>query len=333
MLESGLKSTSQSDEVLQARARCELKFTEPTNTIVVHQSNKLPTVVPVILSTVNETFFERGELIILIIWVRFICRIILFWCLFILSSMYSVPHIQDFTSRLAGCHIFSKSRPHPGYHQIPAADEDIPKTTVITPFGLFESLVMPFGLKNLAQAFQRLMDQVCQDMDFLFCYLDDILIASRDAKEHEEHLRKLFTCLSLRSCAESHQMWIWRQRNTLYRPSNQPQRSGPVTIEGHRSHGVSVTKDGTKPPRVYRHGKFLLLFHSTGCRQTAPFIHRHPTTETRPSMDCGARHCFPGMQESASGSPIASSPMHKRTHLTHHRRPRMQQPVPSSHSM
>ena len=119
---------------------------------------------------------------------------------------YPVPHIQDFTSRLAGCHIFSKVDLIRGYYQIPVADEDIPKTAVITPFGFFEFLVMPFGLKNSAQAFQRLMDQVCQDMDFLFCYLDDILIASRDAKEHEEHLHKLFTRLSLRSCAESHQM-------------------------------------------------------------------------------------------------------------------------------
>ena len=44
---------------------------------------------------------------------------------------------------------------------------------------------MPFGLKNAAQAFQRFMDQVCRGLeDFLFVYIDDVLVASPDAKEH-----------------------------------------------------------------------------------------------------------------------------------------------------
>jgi uncharacterized membrane protein len=70
------------------------------------------------------------------------------------------------------------------------AAADIPKTAVIMPFGLFEFLRMPFGLKNAAQAFQRLMDQVCRGLeDFLFVYLDDILVASSNAKEHIYVLR------------------------------------------------------------------------------------------------------------------------------------------------
>ena len=74
---------------------------------------------------------------------------------------------------------------------------DIPKTAVITPFGLFEFLRMPFGLKNAAQAFQRLLDQVCRGLEeFLFVYLDDILIASCDAKQHRHHLRLLFKRLA-----------------------------------------------------------------------------------------------------------------------------------------
>ena len=51
---------------------------------------------------------------------------------------------------------------------------------------------MPFGLKNAAQAFQRFMDTVCQGLDFIFVYVDDILVASKDATEHEVHLRQLF---------------------------------------------------------------------------------------------------------------------------------------------
>ena len=77
------------------------------------------------------------------------------------------------------------------------AEEDVPKTAIITPFGLFELLRMPFGLKNAAQAFQRLMDGMLRDVAFVFVYLDDILVASVDAATHIKHLRELFSLLSL----------------------------------------------------------------------------------------------------------------------------------------
>ena len=63
---------------------------------------------------------------------------------------------------------------------------------VITPFGLFEFLCMLFWLKNAPQAFQLLMDMVCQSLDFVFVYLDDILIASSLHHEHQKHLKILF---------------------------------------------------------------------------------------------------------------------------------------------
>ena len=72
------------------------------------------------------------------------------------------------------------------------APEDIQKTAVITPFGLYEFRRMPFGLKNAAQAFQRLMDTVLQDIDSVFVYIDDILIASYSEKEHLRDLRLVF---------------------------------------------------------------------------------------------------------------------------------------------
>ena len=83
-----------------------------------------------------------------------------------------------------------------GYHQVLVAEEDIPKTAVIAPFGLFEFLRMPFGLKNAAQTFQQLMDSICQPFDFLFVNLDDILVASSTKVEHKNHLQLLFQRLA-----------------------------------------------------------------------------------------------------------------------------------------
>ncbi|BHF70280.1 hypothetical protein SprV_0301333000 [Sparganum proliferum] len=109
-----------------------------------------------------------------------------------IPDRYPVPHLQDFAGALFGKSVFSKIDLVRAFHQIPVAPEDVPKTAVTTPFGLFEFIRMPFGLRNAAQTFQRFIDRVLRDLPFVYAYIDDLLVASRNAEEHKEHLALVF---------------------------------------------------------------------------------------------------------------------------------------------
>jgi transposase InsO family protein len=117
-----------------------------------------------------------------------------FWRLNLITEpdKYPLPRMDDLAAKLSGCKFFSKLDLKQGYHQIPMRAEDIKKTAIITPFGLFEYTRMPFGLRNSGQTFQRLMDRVIAGLDGVFCYLDDILVASPDPDSHRRHLQQLF---------------------------------------------------------------------------------------------------------------------------------------------
>ncbi|GFT97065.1 hypothetical protein TNCV_176971 [Trichonephila clavipes] len=109
-----------------------------------------------------------------------------------IPDSYPIPRIEDFHHILKGKRIFSKIDLFKAYFQIPIAEEDKEKTAIITPFGLFEFNVMSFGLRNAPSTFQRFINEVLFGLEFVFPYLDDILVASETEEEHKTHLKLVF---------------------------------------------------------------------------------------------------------------------------------------------
>jgi hypothetical protein len=108
-----------------------------------------------------------------------------------IKNKYSLPRIDVLFDQLAGAKVFSKIDLCLGYHQIKIQPSDIPKTAFSTRYGLYEFLVMSFGLTNAPAYFMYLMNSVfMNELDkFVVIFIDDILIYSMNEAEHAKHLR------------------------------------------------------------------------------------------------------------------------------------------------
>nr|VZI34092.1 unnamed protein product [Spirometra erinaceieuropaei] len=102
------------------------------------------------------------------------------------SDNYPVPHLKDFADALLDKSVFSKMDLVRAFLRIPTASEDVSKTAITTPFGLF--LRMPVGLRNASQTFQMSVDKVHRGLPFAYAYIDDFLVASSITEEYMEHL-------------------------------------------------------------------------------------------------------------------------------------------------
>jgi hypothetical protein len=108
-----------------------------------------------------------------------------------IKNKYPLPRIDVLFDQLARAKVFSKIDLRLGYHQIKIRTCDIPKTAFSPRYGLYEYLVMSFGLTNTPAYFMYLMNSVFMtELDkFAVVFIDDILVYSKNEEEHAEHLR------------------------------------------------------------------------------------------------------------------------------------------------
>ena len=153
-----------------------------------------------------------------------------------IPNKYLLPSVQDALDCVSGCTYFSLIDLKSGYWQIEIDPKDREKTAITTRDGLYEFVVMPFGLRNAPATFQRLMDTVLSDLKWITCipYLDDILIFSKNFAEHMIHLKQVLTRLEI--------------ANLLIQPPKVAFAVNAINYLGHRitAEGIAPQKDKVK---------------------------------------------------------------------------------------
>jgi hypothetical protein len=107
------------------------------------------------------------------------------------KNKYPLPRIDDLFDQLCGACVFSKIDLQSGYHQLKVWECDILNTAFVLRYGLYEFMVMLFGLTNASAYFMYMMNKVFMEYldKFIVVFIDDILVYSRKEEEHEGHLR------------------------------------------------------------------------------------------------------------------------------------------------
>jgi hypothetical protein len=125
-----------------------------------------------------------------------------------IKNKYPLLRIDDLFDQLRGACVFFKIDLCSGYHQLKIRASDIPKTAFTTRYGLYEYIVMSFGLTNAPAYFMYLMNKVFMEYldKFVVVFIDDILVFSKTEEEHAEHLRLVLQKL------REHQLYAKRSK-------------------------------------------------------------------------------------------------------------------------
>ena len=135
---------------------------------------------------------------------------------------YAIPNIETIHHKLSNSTIYSRLDLVKAYHFVPVNKEDVSKTAICTPFGTFEYVRMPFGLRNAANTFQRFIDDTVRGLPFVVTYIDNLLIYSETVDQHKDHLRQVFRQLQKAGlCLNKQKTSLFSVFNQFFRVSIQ----------------------------------------------------------------------------------------------------------------
>ena len=112
------------------------------------------------------------------------------------TDTYPIPRIDDCIDKIGNAKYVSKFDLLKGFWQVPLTERAKEISAFVTPDGLFQYKVIPFGMKNSPATFQRLINQVISGLIGCDAYIDDVIVYSETWSEHVEIMCKLFEKLS-----------------------------------------------------------------------------------------------------------------------------------------
>ncbi len=111
------------------------------------------------------------------------------------ADRWPLPRVDEILDDMRGSSVFTTIDLFQGYWQIKMDETCKEKAAFICRYGTFQFEVMQFGLMNSQATFQRMMDRILLNVAKVRCYVDDVVIFSKNTEEHASHLENVFAIL------------------------------------------------------------------------------------------------------------------------------------------